>query len=78
MKSFKTCGVSNNTDGSEDDMVHCLKPGEVAHSTAETVAKEIMQQYNPVADNNENLFMGIDDEDFGVEIEEDETIMDDD
>ena len=30
IKSFKACGISNNTDGSEDDMIHCLKPGEVA------------------------------------------------
>ena len=78
IKSFKACGISNNTDGSEDDMIHCLKPGEVAHSAAETVAKETAQQNNPVADDDEDPFMGIDDEDFGVEMEEDETIIDDD
>ena len=41
---------------------------EVAHSAAETVAKETMQL------NDEDPFMGIDDEDFGVEMGEDETI----
>ena len=40
IKSFKACGISNNTDGSEDNMIHCLKPGEVAHRAAETVAKK--------------------------------------
>ena len=78
IKSFKACGISNNTDGSEDDMIHCLKPGEVAHSTAETVARETAQLNNPVVDDDEDPFMGIDDDDFGVEVEEDETIIDDD
>ena len=78
IKSFTACGISNNTDGSEDDMIHCLKPGEVAHSAAETAARETAQLNNPVADDNEDLFMGIDDDDFGVKMEEDETIIDDD
>ena len=30
IKSFKTCGISVNTDGSEDAQVHCLKPEGVA------------------------------------------------
>ncbi|KAI1696239.1 brinker DNA-binding domain-containing protein [Ditylenchus destructor] len=25
-KSFKTCGITNNPDGSEDHMIHCLRP----------------------------------------------------
>lgn len=24
-KSFKTCGITNATDGSEDDAIHCFK-----------------------------------------------------
>ena len=78
IKCFKAFGLSNNTDGSEDDTIHCLKPGEVAHSTAETVTKETAQLNNPVADDDEDPFMGIDDKEFGVEMEEDETIIDDD
>ena len=58
-------------------MIHYLKPGEVAQSAAETVAKEIVQVSNSIADDDADPFMGIDDEDFGVEIEEDETIIDD-
>ena len=77
IKSFKACGISNNTDGSEDDMIHCLKPGEVAHSAAETIARETAQLNNPVEEDDEDPFVGIDD-DFGVEMEEDETIIDDD
>ena len=59
-------------------MIHCLKPGEVSHSAAETVARETAQLNNPVVDDDEDPFMGIDDDDFGVEMEEDETIIDDD
>ncbi|KAI1695883.1 pogo transposable element with KRAB domain [Ditylenchus destructor] len=25
-KSFKTCGITNNPDGSEDHLIHCLRP----------------------------------------------------
>ena len=27
VNSFKLCGISSNTDGSEDGSIHCLKPG---------------------------------------------------
>ena len=56
-------------------MIHCLKPEEVAYSAAETVAKETVQLNNTIVD--EDPFMSIDDEDFGVEMEEDKTIIDD-
>ena len=78
MQSFKARGISNNTDSFEDNMIHCLKPGEVAHSAAGTVAKETEELNNTVADDNEDLFMGIDDKDLGVEMEEDETVINDD
>ena len=54
------------------------QPGEVAQSAAETVAKETARLNNPVADDDEDPFLGIDDEDFGLKMEEDETIIDDD
>ena len=54
IKSFKSCGISNNTDGFEDNMIHCLKPGEVAHSTAETVVKKTAQVNSAVADDDEH------------------------
>ena len=25
-ESFKTCGITNNPDGSEDNLIHCFKP----------------------------------------------------
>ena len=37
--SFKVGGVSVETDGSEDSMIHCLKRGEVAAEAAAEVAK---------------------------------------
>lgn len=38
--------------------VHCLNPGGVVHSTAETVAKVTTQLSNPVADDTDNPFLG--------------------
>jgi len=39
--SFKTCGISNSTDDSEDNLfIHCLKQGQAAQSAADTVARE--------------------------------------
>ena len=58
-------------------MIHCPKPGEVAHSAAEW-QPDTVQLNNTIADDNEDSFIGIDDEDFGVEMEEDETIIDND
>ena len=55
-------------------MIHCLRPGEVAHSAAATIAKETTQLNNTVADDDEDPFTGIDDEDFGVEMWENKTI----
>ncbi len=34
------CGISSNTDGSQDGQIHSLKPGQVAHSAADTIEKE--------------------------------------
>ena len=50
---------------------------EVSHSATEAGAKETMELSNPITD-DEDPFMGNDDEDFGVEMEEDKTIILDD
>ena len=63
IQSFEASGISNNTDRSEDNMIHYLKPGEVAHSAAGTVAKETTQPNNTVACDDEHSFISIDDED---------------
>ena len=39
-KSFRTCGISVNTDGAEDDEIHCLKEGEVAADAVISQHKE--------------------------------------
>ena len=39
IKSYKVCGISVETDGSEDSMIHCLKQGEVAAEAAAEVAR---------------------------------------
>lgn len=39
-KSFKACGISLKTDGSEDADIHCLKSGFIAEDTV----REIVQR----------------------------------
>ena len=39
-KSFCACEFSENTDGTEDDEIHCLKEGEVAVDAKETIHTE--------------------------------------
>ena len=34
IKSFKVCGISVAVDGTEDDQIHCLKPGGTASEAA--------------------------------------------
>ena len=59
-------------------MIPHLKPGEVAHNAVETVAKLTAQLNNTVEDDDEDPYMGIDHEDFCMEMEEDETITNND
>ncbi len=40
VNSFLVCGLSSNTYGSQDRQIHSLKPGQVAHSAADTIEKE--------------------------------------
>ena len=77
IKSFKACGISNSTDGSEDDFIHCLKPGEVAHGAAVTVSQETTKLNNPTIEEDDDPFMDLDTEDLGGELEEDEAVIDD-
>ena len=34
VNSFKVCGISVSPDGSEDYLIHCTKPGQVAECIA--------------------------------------------
>jgi hypothetical protein len=36
-KSFKTCAISNATDGSEDDEILCLRPNEPCYCVREDI-----------------------------------------
>ena len=38
-KSFRVCGISVNTDGTEDEEIHCLKEGGVAADARESIRK---------------------------------------
>ena len=72
-KSFKACGISVLLDGSEDNLIHCIKPGNIAESAAAAIASEtanlacIQNQ-----DGDEDPFLDCD------EPEEDETVIEDD
>ena len=37
VKSSKACGITSTTGGPEDDSIHCLKPGGVAHSALDSI-----------------------------------------
>ena len=36
MKSFRVCGISMKTDGSEDGKSHCIKEGQIAAEASPT------------------------------------------
>ena len=69
---FKACGISNNTDGSEDDWIHCMKPGEVAHSAANTVATETARLQSSQPNASDDPFTDLE----AVPEEEERTIND--
>ena len=62
--------ASNESSSPEDDIIHYLKPGKVAHNAAETVvcSQETVQLNNHIADDDEDLYMGVNDKDFDVEL----------
>ena len=37
MKSFRACGISVNTDGTNDGEIHCMKENEVAFAAREII-----------------------------------------
>ena len=73
-KSFCVCRISVNTDGTEDDEIHCLKKGGVAADARETIHTETAtldtadkaEESDPLAD--------IEDED---ELEENKLVLND-
>ena len=72
VNSFKSCGISVETDGSEDGQIHCIKPGQVAADAAATIQSETARLSTPTEDESDSdPFLDLD------ELEDDETVVDD-
>ena len=77
VNSFKACGISSSTEGSEDSLIHCLKPGDLAHDAAELIARETtaLNSSTTQLDNSfEDPFKDLDD----FSEKDDETLIEDD
>ena len=73
MWHFRVCGISVNSYGSEDDLIHCIKPGQVPDSTAPFIAVEKSQLASlSEVDDSEDPFLSCD------ELKEDEATIEDD
>ena len=59
-------------DGSDDSSIHCLKPGGVAHSALETITEGTASLNNSYEWDEEDPFTDCD-----TELEDDETLIDD-
>ena len=72
INSFKVCSISVDTDGLEDSLIYCTKPGEVAADAAAEISAEtatLLQDDKNILD----VDPFVSDEEF----EEDETVIDD-
>ena len=77
VRSFRSCGISVNIDGSEDSFIHCLKPGEAAYAAADRI-KDATSKMLEVGEeeSDEDPFADIDSED-EEELENNELLIDD-
>ena len=73
-KSFRACGISVNTDRTEDDEIHFLKEGEVAEDARETIHTETATLNAADEAEESDPFTDIEDKD---ELEENELVLDD-
>ena len=48
---FKSCALTLAVDGSEDELIHCLKPGQPCHSGLAQL-KEVQQQLQQTLEND--------------------------
>ena len=71
VNSFLVCGISSNTDGSQDGQIHSLKPGQVAHSAADTIEKETARLNLATSVEADDPFADLDEE------EDEECMIDD-
>ena len=72
VNSFKVCGISVETDGSEDSLIHCIKPGGIAaDATAVILAETAMLLWDVNKDDVDTDPFASDEE-----FENDETLVD--
>ena len=69
--SFKARGITSIIDGSEDDSIHYLKPGGVAHSALDSI-RQGTASLNSISEFEEDPFA-----DCNLGTEEDPTFIDD-
>lgn len=62
-KSFLVCGISVNTDGSQDSEVSCLKQGGIATEASATIAEKTMELNSHTQCETEDPFADLEDED---------------
>ena len=71
---FINCGISVETDGSEDAQIHCIKARQMAVSVAAAVSAETAKLF---AGTDEHT-MDLDSDPFASDVEEDEVVIEDD
>ena len=58
-KSFLACGLTNAVDGSEDDEIHCLKPGQPCEKGCELLREHLKllntEEENPFVPDAEDI-----------------------
>ena len=58
-KSFLACGLTNAVDGSEDDEIHCLKPGQPCEKGRELLREHLKllntEEENPFVPDAEDI-----------------------
>jgi hypothetical protein len=75
INSFKVCGISVACDGSEDGLIHCLKPGEIGAEALPEISKLTGEMLNEnLSDNLSDFEVAEDDE----ELAENELIIEED
>ena len=74
-KSFLACGISVNTDGSQDSEVSCLKQGGIATEASTTIAEKTMELNSHRQLETEDPFADLEDDD---ELEHNELTIDED
>ena len=75
-KSFRACGISVHTDGTEDGEIHCLKEGGVAADARKTIERDTAALAT-VTDSLEESDPFADVEEDEEELEENELVLED-